>query len=1810
MNTDRGHRWLSLGAEVLAQEVSADPSTMHCDVLIVGSGYGGAVAAARLAGATPRAGGAPIRVIVLERGNEYLPGEFPATFAELPGHVRFSAQDGAAPRGRPTGLFDLRLGKDVSVLLGNGLGGGSLINAAVMERAGADAFADGSWPGGIDERTLEPFYGCALQMLEPETIPGEPAKLRALMASAGQMSASEYRKAHVAVAFADGITKAGVGLAKCLECGDCVSGCNHRAKKSLDVNYLASAKAKGAELYCGATVHALHALAGASGYEVAFFLTDPQKAPADPSAYRLRARRVILAAGSLGSTEILLRSHALGLPLAGQAQLGRRFSTNGDMIMAAYGQHEPAHCGTPEGVVPARRAVGPTITGLARVPIDGARPLVFEEFGIPAPLYRLLGEVVTATAMLHTRFEPDTSVHRPGETLEDPLAVSADRVDHSLVYGVMGDDGAVGAMSLATADGGSDGQITITWKGIGDLPLFDQQLARLRAAHEPPGTRGGRVLPNPLWRPLPPLGFQGIPTLSRGVFTVHPLGGCAMATDATSGVVDHAGRVFAADAETPTLPGLAVLDGSIVPVALGINPALTIAALAERALPMLADDWCLVVDTSLPPLHPPRPMRIDRTQPETPASTRFTLHERMTGRLRIGEALLDCSALIDFDAADVAGLRRLPRVIAFSRVALTFTDAHRIDPPFQASCTGHAEVLVRDHSDDFVRRLRALRPALRRLSRFAGFCVPTSAAQWQRDLLALCSHLGAVRLIRYHLTVSDSGNPDVLAKGTQLRLTKRLEFTDSGNPWRQLSEGVVEQVDACHVELGALSTDLSYFAEQMVPLLRIEHQHDAPNALGDLAELLLWILRVVLETHLLNFLPPEDKPPGREPQRLPGPVSGIDPVQVSLPNKGAPGAPERKLSRYQPTQTTEGTRPVLLIHGYGASGSTFTHPDIGPDGRSAPLVASLLDAGRDVWVLELRTSIALPENRGTAWMFDETAQADIPEAIAHVLEHSTQGAGGKVDVIAHCIGAAMFSVAVVGSTTALHERIGCAVLSQVAPLVTGSPMNRFRAYVASYLQQYLGVQSFDVRPPADDAALMLLLDGILNTFPYPDDDGEAQRLHETPGFAAVRHRADAIFGQTMRLANIGNRMLGTLESIYGFVSTAGLAQVGHYVSRQVLTDATGQNQTIAFETLGERFGFPLLILHGRHNRVFDWRGSFRAHDLLKQVFDGQTNAHDIPSIGDDDLHLGAGTPRQLRVLGNYGHQDTLIGQRAYRDVFPHIVAFLNEFVRTPSRHKPAGPPLVLRPPWTGPTLGAVQRVSETELRANLALRAPRGHASTLAVLLVPATRGSDGWALDLEKAMAVFTSSSELVASAIVLRLNVRALPRYQGIAVLTVHTTLPAPIDRGAVISPKTEKTGLFVDPDDEPNPRVLELVAQWRQSVLPERIDETVIRLDPAWIAAAQLPGQPPQRSLCLALASCQYPAGLFDAVPAQASYARLARRLDDSRGDEPRPQLLLLAGDQVYVDETAGLFTQPGGSAIDRAYEVNHRLEAYRRVTRSLPTYPMLDDHEVRDNWEPPPAAEAIDAYRQRQHKLVNSAAHGPFSYRAQPAGLPMLVLDTRSARDRRGLRIAPDTTPLHDARIVQSADAAQLQQLLSNEAHARDPKFVVSPVAVFPLHRATVFGQAAERIALDDWGGFPRSQLQLLQQVRDGNVRHVVLLAGDRHLSSVSSLWLARPDGSDVEIISIVSSGLYAPWPFANARPDEFWLDGPFTTVDGAISGHMQTPLVGGGDGYALVSVTRGDDAVWTIDVVLDLASGTRRATRRLDGDRRTGWQVWP
>lgn len=147
--------WLSKSFEVLAERLvnTPDASPQPYDVVIVGSGYGGAVAAAELSRATERVGKDPVprrlKVCVLERGLEYLPGRFPTRMSELAGHVRFSSAGNLTARGEREGLFDIRIGADMNALVANGLGGGSLINAGVMEKPDDSVLNLPIWPTQI-----------------------------------------------------------------------------------------------------------------------------------------------------------------------------------------------------------------------------------------------------------------------------------------------------------------------------------------------------------------------------------------------------------------------------------------------------------------------------------------------------------------------------------------------------------------------------------------------------------------------------------------------------------------------------------------------------------------------------------------------------------------------------------------------------------------------------------------------------------------------------------------------------------------------------------------------------------------------------------------------------------------------------------------------------------------------------------------------------------------------------------------------------------------------------------------------------------------------------------------------------------------------------------------------------------------------------------------------------------------------------------------------------------------------------------------------------------------------------------------------------------------------------------------------------------------------------------------------------------------------------------------------------------------------------------------------------------------------------
>ena len=654
-------------------------------VVIVGSGYGGAIAAARLAGAT--AGGRKITVCVLERGREYLPGMFPHRMSDLAGHVRFSTDGASCARGEREGLFDVRVGADVSAVVANGLGGGSLINAGVMAEPAEEVFTRPEWPAAIrgevadvrKKRFMDMRLLLGAARHEKEITPvdntiengdkGIPPKFDVLRRMAKNGS-KPFLAAPITVALTDKRTSsAGVRLVNCLRCGDCATGCNHSAKDSLDVNLLRTAERAGASIYTGATVLRLlprftegASISGAVRAPDSWILevvhTDADLRARQGGVFRLVASKVILAAGTFGSTEILLRSRADDLVFS--SRLGQRFSSNGDMIAVAYDQKAPP--GDPPVVVnaianeddpPDRRNVGPTITGIVDLRGTKETPVVIQEMAVPGPLRRVFEEVVTTGHTLRELARADRDDHVAEGPPHDPCAVRRGAIRNSSIFAIMGDDGAGGALELVGGSGEADGDgaIRVRWPDARTLPIFDQGIQALGKLGVDSGIVG-EVQSNPIWQLLP-TDLQFLFDNRRGpLLTVHPLGGCPMGDTAfeqwapdeekkdksripkARGVVNDLGQVF----NGAPGPGgdalywnLVVLDGSIIPTSLGINPSLTIAALAYRAIEKLRTAWNWTAPPDAVPRASTRP--VFRSIPDRHAVVPTTVEiiERMSG---------------------------------------------------------------------------------------------------------------------------------------------------------------------------------------------------------------------------------------------------------------------------------------------------------------------------------------------------------------------------------------------------------------------------------------------------------------------------------------------------------------------------------------------------------------------------------------------------------------------------------------------------------------------------------------------------------------------------------------------------------------------------------------------------------------------------------------------------------------------------------------------------------------------------------------------------------------------------------------------------------------------------------------------------------------------------------------------------------------------------------------------------------------------------------------------------------------------------
>jgi len=547
----------------------------HYQAVVIGSGYGAGVAAARLA----RMG---ISVCILERGKEFPVGTFPNTLSDARKNMQMTTAAGhVGPR---SALFDLRANADISVLVGCGLGGTSLINGNVMLIPEKRVFEDQCWPAAlrddVDDGLAQGFDNAAA-MLRPTAYPGSPAltKIDALQQAADALSGSfSYPPINVTFEEQAGANAAGVDQPACTLCGDCCSGCNVGAKNTVAMTYLPDAYNHGAEIYTQCNVQHVKALDAdtsptSARWEIIFERTDAD-APHDHQT--ISADMVFVGAGTLGSTEILLRSKAAGLPLS--EKLGHNFSGNGDVIAFGYNNDVPVngigtgHPSTDSTVPP----VGPVIAGLIDLRKDDGpvrENIVIQEGAIPSLLAPLLPAALAGTAPFFGEDTDDGDEWSETKRITTSILKGAysGAVHNSQTFLVMAHEGSDGSMQL-----NDNGDIRLNWPDAGELPVFNLIDETLRTAVS---ATGGTYIANPIWAKA----------LGRNLISVHPLGGCAMGDDAGSGVINHGCQVF--DDMGGLHDGLYVMDGSIMPRSLGVNPSLTITALSERAMTLFEENW-------------------------------------------------------------------------------------------------------------------------------------------------------------------------------------------------------------------------------------------------------------------------------------------------------------------------------------------------------------------------------------------------------------------------------------------------------------------------------------------------------------------------------------------------------------------------------------------------------------------------------------------------------------------------------------------------------------------------------------------------------------------------------------------------------------------------------------------------------------------------------------------------------------------------------------------------------------------------------------------------------------------------------------------------------------------------------------------------------------------------------------------------------------------------------------------------------------------------------------------------------------------
>ncbi|CAG8620179.1 2848_t:CDS:10 [Ambispora leptoticha] len=996
----------------------------HYDVIVVGSGYGGGIAASRMA----RTGK---RVALFERGKEKWPGEYPEKLIDAAKELHISKNN--KDYGNRVGMYRIYLGDEQDAVVANGLGGTSLINANVALEADENVWKMGVWPEEIKKSEIKEAYDRARHMLQPNPYPEDWPELPKLTTLEEQATLLGYKdhfyRPPITVHFKQGVNNAGVYQKASTLTGNDVTGVNDGSKNSTLMNYIPDAWNHGAHIFCEIDVKRVKQNKKNGKWTVFYeWLGDPRCkfcSDFENSNFFVTADVVFLAAGTLGTNEIMLRSRAYGLKTS--KNLGKGFSGNGDVSVSMG-------CKDPQGF---QKKVGPCITGIMdmRTPVDNVLDgFVVEEGVAPAAVGHIFKALVKTSSAINGKKPPDLTfsykVRKNWRQFLTPFSgLYGGALNHTQTYLIMSHDDGSGEFEF------KNDRLQMGFKGVGRTSQINHLNKVLEeATHKLHGT----YIPDPIWTKV----------FKNSLVTVHPLGGCNIGKNAQSGVVNHKGQVFKGKEGTEVYEGLYICDGSIVPTSLGVNPFFTISALAERICAKAAEDykWKIDYHEVTKPIDFEHPLIVHETPKELiEQGTRFIENEK--GGLLFSEVMkgyfsteiTDCEygdeayhiAELQAKTAD-STMSFLISIIAYDAETLVRMENHSAELFGTVTCralspdpliitTGSFRLLVEDTNS-----------------------VDNCKMMYDLDLL---SSDGEKYKFEGYKTVSNA----LFRKGW--RQTTTLYVTVKSDKGQIVGLGLLH--------IGALD-----FATTLTTL-----KSTAPTFRGRLANykrFMNYFCGRMLAHYCPILLPlkyPEDALPVKPFKKL---------TQTETYKVHAKDGVQSLLTRYKGNGKGHHhlKGPVLFVHG-----AAMTHEMWTTSLLERTIVDVLIEDNYDVWLIDYRMS---PSNKASheqhtidSMRLDIAAGVDKIREITHV---------EKIAIIAHCVGSISTFMGLLDGTI---TGVGSLIVSSVGMHPTLALFNSAKAHLGlAYIWKYILRQNFfDMRTSKKTDIFNRMLNQMLRFVP-------------------------------------------------------------------------------------------------------------------------------------------------------------------------------------------------------------------------------------------------------------------------------------------------------------------------------------------------------------------------------------------------------------------------------------------------------------------------------------------------------------------------------------------------------------------------------------------------------------------------------------------------------------------------------------------------------------------------------------------------------